>query len=443
MEHRRNMINCKFENKRYVLSISYGDYTSGVGGTDRVIKAHQEMLNQEQFSYLFIYPLQKINNKFKISEECFWGCICDGKKMGILSTDKVMVFLRQLQKEDYKLLAIFIHHLKHVSLNELDKIVSSSCVPIYFYLHDYTTICPLAGLVTSKDCFCGTSFPNEAKCNGCEFYSDTNVKRLFAIQDLLEGLHDRIQYIAPSDTAKNEWVKCYPENRDKVRVIYHQTRCGEYNDHTVPAEEEPLKVAFVGYQKNLKGWTQWSDAVYKAVNNGCKMKFYQFGTTNVHFPYIQEVSVDFKNSLTSMTDALRSYGIHVAVLWSIWPETYSYTFYEAWAANTFILCNELSGNICDQVRQKQNGLVCSSPDDLVELLSDEDYLRRQVKQYRNNITHGPMLLSENPEIFSLLDDNIDGKIEGYGKVNHLIEIKSIVYNFLMRINDVFQKRRRI
>lgn len=79
----------------------------------------------------------------------------------------------------------------------------------------------------------------------------------------------------------------------------------------------------------------------------------------------------------------------------------------------------------------------------MELLSDEDYLRRQVKQYRNNITHGPMLLSENPEIFSLLDDNIDGKIEGYGKVNHLIEIKSIVYNFLMRINDVFQKRRRI
>lgn len=433
-------MNRSLVNQKYVLSISYGDYTFGAGGTDRAIKAHQEMLNNEQFSYLYIYPLRRINNKIKIIENCIWGFICDGKRMGFFSTNKVITYLKRLQKENHKLLSIFVHHLKNVHIEELDKILNCCCVPIYFYLHDYMTICPLAGLVTSSDSFCGTSFPCETKCGDCRFNIDENGERLLEIQRMWEKHHDRIQYVAPSDVAKNEWLKCYPEYKDKIQVIYHQTGSGKYADHTVPGEEEPLKVAFVGYKKNLKGWKQWSEAVSKAVNNGCNMKFFQFGTTNVHFPYIQEIDVDFKKSLTSMTDALRAYGIHVAVLWSICPETYSYTFYEAWAANTFILCNELSGNICAQVKRIQNGLVCSGPDDLVDLLSNEDYLRNQVKKYRNSTACGPMFLSENIEILRLLDVKTDGKIVVKEKVNCFVEIKAKVYTFLKWLKDLLRKK---
>lgn len=37
--------------------------------------------------------------------------------------------------------------------------------------------------------------------------------------------------------------------------------------------------------------------------------------------------------------------IDCVILWSNCPETYSYVYFECFAANTFILANSLSGNI--------------------------------------------------------------------------------------------------
>ena len=39
--------------KRFVLSVSYGDYRSSVGGTDKVILAHSKMFREAGVDYVY------------------------------------------------------------------------------------------------------------------------------------------------------------------------------------------------------------------------------------------------------------------------------------------------------------------------------------------------------------------------------------------------------
>jgi len=431
-------------NKKYVLSVSYGDYTNGVGGTDRVIKAHSEMLFHNDISYIYIYPKKCINNRMKISEDRFWCLICDGVSRDIITTDYVCTLLNNLQKKGYQLLAIIVHHFKNVNLHEFSAIVECNNAPILFYLHDYMTICPKAGLITSNDEFCGASFPCKEKCEGCTFFANDNLTRLSDIQQIIDRIRDRLVFIAPSDAAKREWIKCYSEFEKRIRVIYHQCSNEIYLQNSeIINENEPLKIAFIGYQKNLKGWNQWHDAVETVRKISNNIEFYQFGTVKDHHSYIKEVEVDFKKSLSSMIDALRENKIHVAVLWSVWPETYSYTYYESWAANTFVLCNSLSGNICEQVAINRNGVVANAPSQLVSLLQDENRLREMVNQYRIECKNAvPYELIENEELIEVLENDVETVTIKLSHPNKIIDFKLNYYRLLDKLNKVYQSIRK-
>ena len=102
-----------------------------------------------------------------------------------------------------------------------------------------------------------------------------------------------------------------------------------------------------------------------------------------------------------MTDSLREEKMHVAVLWSLWPETYAYTYYEALAANCFVITNENSGNICAQVKARNNGTVVR---DLSDILCNESKLRKLVNDFRANDHIVPEELIENEDFLSLISD---------------------------------------
>ena len=69
-----------------------------------------------------------------------------------------------------------------------------------------------------------------------------------------------------------------------------------------------------------------------------------------------------------MVDALRKEPVDCVLLWSVWPETYSYTHYESFASNIFVITNRQSGKIAKQVEERGNGIV----------LNDEKELFRQL-----------------------------------------------------------------
>lgn len=407
-------------NNKYVIAISYGDYTQGTGGTDKVILAQQFLLNKAGYDVVHISPYYNLR---------FWDVLINGKFDGVYSNARLISHLSAYNQ--CSLSAIFIHHLKDVNLDLLEDILDYCDVPILYYLHDYYTICPISGLVREDGTFCGSGFPSENKCVGCSYCNEA-IELSKKVQVLIQKYSKCITFIIPSEAAKEVWLKDYPEYRDKVKVIYHQELMGDYlSNNVLLCDSEPIRIAFVGYQKPLKGWKQFKDATANAYELGVNEQFYQFGWGAEKLTYIEQVDVDFKKSITAMTDALREKAIHVVVLWSLLPETYAYTYYEALAANCFVITNENSGNICAQVKARNNGIVVNN---LFEILCDENQLRKLVNDFRTDGHIAPNCLKESETFLPLIQDT-DWKPQEIRKVVDYSNVVTILKKSKRMIKD--------
>lgn len=386
----------RIKNDKFVISFSYGRYITGVGGTDKAVWDQQHLLNASGISYVFFYPIAGINKLLKFHNGNMWGIIIDGEDQGLINTKEIIYLLHVFQKKNINFCGIIIHHLNNIAIKEFETILDATEGRIFWFLHDYMTICPWGGLIDSSDNYCGSSFPCDEKCSGCKKY----VKGLqVACRQLVYKYANRTMFIAPSEAAKAEWGKSYKDLGELVHVIEHKIPTGRYiGNQELLGDDETIRIAFVGYSRNLKGWDYWKNAAVAAYKARKNESFFQFGTTREHFDHVKEIFVDFKKSETSMTDALRKEKIHCAVLWSVWPETFSYTYYEAWASNCFILTNRESGNIAVQVEKNGNGFVAESPSELTNLLGSETHLREMINTYRSNRKVAPDRLIDNEEI---------------------------------------------
>ena len=390
--------------KRYILTVSYGDYTVGIGGTDKVILSQQKMFNENGISVLHISPLKNIG-KIKLHINV-WNVVEDGYEVGIYSTESIMNYLSFLTQQKHVLNAIVIHHLKNIDIVELKKVIDTNEAPIYFYLHDYMTICPSGGLVRNGQEFCGVYKISANNCKNCRFFSEKLIYKTELIENFFEGYINRLVFIAPSDSAKDVWANKYKSYSCKIIVIYHQELYGKYCEKLEEiGTNDTIKIAFVGYQQDLKGWKHWEKAVKCAIANKCNYRFYQFGRVIDHIPYVEEVHVDFKKNMYAMTEELRKNKIDVAVLWSTWPETYSYTYYEAFAANCFILTNKMSGNIAFQVESRHNGQIGENLDSLSSILLDSDELLKKINTFRRSKIYGPEFMKESNQILEMIGIN--------------------------------------
>lgn len=217
---------------------------------------------------------------------------------------------------------------------------------------------------------------------------------------------DRIVFVAPSICCGNIWREVYREFSDRVLVIPHQDLVGQYIQNIEPIKKaEPIKIAFVGMQRNLKGWKEWVD-VCEIIGNNPQIQLFHFGGTDEGLKNVKHVSVNYNVEKESMVYQLRREKIQCAVLWSKVPETYSYTYYEAFSSNCYVLTNTDSGNIADQIEIHKNGYVCSQNEGLKDIISDVDRLRGEINHFRNQKKYGPDHLQINSDIIEILEKSV-------------------------------------
>ena len=118
--------------KDFVVTISYGDYTLGVGGTDRAILAQQRLFSENCVSLFHISPYvasHGVNRSGSV-----WKIVEDGVKKRILTSTQVANYIYKLTQSGNRLNGIIVHHLKNVSISEVRKILSCTYAPIVFYM---------------------------------------------------------------------------------------------------------------------------------------------------------------------------------------------------------------------------------------------------------------------------------------------------------------------
>lgn len=365
--------------KKTCLMISYEDYITNLGGTNKVALGQIDILKKENVSTIFICPFN-IGGLF--SSRSYWLLRVDKKLLGVLSIEGVIGYLKRIQKSGYELEGIILHHLRNINVDNIDLIFSVFNCSILVYIHDYYMICPNGGgnlLKNGK--ICGTIESGIAECANCDYFGFATVK----FKQLFDKHLNRIMFVAPSNSCKHYWICAYPEFESRTLVLFHQVLEGESNFiHKKIVNHERIRVGFVGSPTAIKGW---EDFKYALERIKCLEKYYffHFGKKRDDINGITNVFVDFHSSENAMVEALKNNQIDVALLLSKCPETYCYTYYESIAAGCYIVSFKNSGNIADQIYQRENGIVLNNIDDLISLFNDFEGFKVKIENCIHNV----------------------------------------------------------
>jgi hypothetical protein len=157
-----------------------------------------------------------------------------------------------------------------------------------------------------------------------------------------------------------------------------------------------LKVAYIGATATTKGWKIWTKLLGEKTLS-TRYEFHLFGNGSSWLPpNVFRHTVDFRqNGPNAMIEALEGHLIDMAFLWSVSPETYSYTAFESAAAGAFIITNPMSGNIA-ALAQAGYGRVFPDEESLAAFLAEDQAVRAAISgSLRLN---PPIRLSPNPQI---------------------------------------------
>lgn len=282
--------------------------------------------------------------------------------------------------EKYPIVLGFIIHSLYHDHHILEEILSRIIVKnkILYYVHDYYCICTHRFLYNEKrKC---QSTDALFQCTDCS-YREMQMRHMQFHFRLFQKYG--ITLAAPSDDTKTRLEKVFTKN--EIKVIPHLLY--EVKNYQ-KSKKKRIRIAFAGGVSWLKGWEDFAHIVAMLKD---KYEFYCLGVCSEKLKidnvvYVN-IGLEHTNDTLTMVEALLANQIDIVYLGSICPETYSYTYYEAYEAGCFVITNELSGNICAQVLKNQNGLVYKNIGKLIHWLEDENSVVESVADMNKKIVN--------------------------------------------------------
>lgn len=426
-----------------IVSFSFGNYLKADGGTDKLIAEHQKIFNSHGVSYIQIAPIKYRADHYHISGKTasYYTLAVDGGFYGIVTEAEMDYFLGMYVSSVSKISSIIIHHFSKFEISFFEQTISKTkkC-PVIVYLHDFYTVCTQLNLLKNNKEFCGKTEKNSVNCKDCS-YAECIDAHQEQIASLLSKFQNRVLVVAPSRSTLNIWKQSYLKRIPYIKTAVVPHLSFEGVNPKLPAYNDKLKIAFIGKYSRAKGKEAFESLVEHCTD---KYDYYYLGASNIEDQSkIRDkvksvyVKVD-KDHPAAMTDALEKQGINVVMLWSLWPETYSYTYYEAFQKNKFILTTEESGNIADEVLANKNGKVFDSIFDLIDYCSSDE-LAMDYKRFCSGGVRGPLRVKPSEEIYNLslgYDDAYDGSVKKLPS-RTLLEV---LMEFLYRKKNGFEER---
>ena len=409
-------------NNGYILSFSMSNYLLYGGGTNLVVSNHQKLFNKHGISYICIAPFLLHGKRYERFHD-YWSLIVDGVYTGVLNTGNLIQALDAVNGEGAQLLSIHIHHWKNTNMEAFQRIVNKYDSSVYMFIHDYSTVCCNFTLLRHGE-FCGYGMISEEKCTGCQYYARSFRNRI-EYEKIWDKFKKRLRFVFPSDVALKVWTEAYPRYKTLCYVIPHQQCIGTYNEN-INKISNVLRVAFIGSREDYKGWKVFLELYNKEKKNSAFEWFY-FGTDNIDISDIKCVYVDNRRNPMAMLNALRQNRVDVAVLWSLCKETYSYTYFECYAANVFVITNKNSGNIAFQVSKNGNGTVVDSTVELFKLFENE--IINSIHIFKSEKERGPQFLSTNESILKCCSPCNLSNIMGEKMIKNFKMRKSLLLYF--------------
>lgn len=330
----------------------------------------------DDYNVLVMYPVQNCYHLSLYSDDGFI-CLEDGyasPNFSLKSVSYDSFVLNMIQRCHLEI--VHIHSLIGHYSSIVDIAKEHGC-KVIFSLHDFYPYCINYFLLNPKDRYCNLDVKQCKKCIS-RFCSYDNL--LQWRDDMNRILHLSDFVIAPSEYLKNTFQKLY--DNLSIQIIEHRTDVdkvdvGDYHG------EEPLRIAFLGGISRIKG----SELLKKLVDENQKKKsfleIHLFGVSD-----ISELNHNSQNYIChgeykreELLPLLKKNKIHLTCIFSIIPETYSYTLSEAVLSGTPILAIDL-GAVGERVRKNDIGWLISEQSSAKDILNILHKIKDNPKEYQ-------------------------------------------------------------
>lgn len=382
--------------RKLTISFSHDNYLKNSGGIQKCIKTEEEVVRLKEGTYLHIYPTipRTWLVKDQLAANLPLGININGENIGNTYANNL------------------ISALNTVSVNHVDSIIHSplghnlhNIIGItnslnrkarwYFWLHDYTTLCPNFNLLRNNVIFCGAPDKQSKQCENCNAGYDRFVQ-FEEFKKFFDETNPIV--ISPSNFAKQFWLEKSKLKYNSIQVIPHYSFGEEHCKRN--KNDGNLKIAFIGTPVYHKGWNDFIALISALVESPLPFSFYVFASYAPHSRLYKLVEVlTNANENSQMRCQLIENDIDIAFIGSVCPETYCLTAYEAIAADTFVVANYLSGNAAKVVEECNHGFIYRGLENLVDYLKDSsnyhNILDRRLNKHYRSLLFSKMTYSNN------------------------------------------------
>jgi FkbM family methyltransferase len=247
---------------------------------------------------------------------------------------------------DLGIMHIHVHHLLGFSPEMPDYIAAlaqSLGLGYDVTLHDYAAVCPRINMIDDSGVFCDNH--DIERCQSCvdrngSPFGPVAMWRWRIVQE--EFLRRARHVFVPHLDVKTRLKGIFPGANIQVRT--HPELLPPMDAAPVPREpDEPLRVALIGAIGPHKGFAVFKACAEAAQRLGQPITFIVIG----YLSDPREVS-DLPNVVVTgpydqedLPGLLEKYRCHLAFFPAVWPETYSYTLSQAFAAGLYPVCFDL------------------------------------------------------------------------------------------------------
>lgn len=321
---------------------------------------------------------------------------------------------------------VHVHHLKGLTYDVVYESKKRN-IPVVFTCHDYYVISPSYNLLDENNRVIDTSVTND------KVWNDTLNRRLGISekfnyitiwkaknQELL-NLCERI--IVPNVTCKELIGNYYDNCKGKIEVIEHGYDRDMIDAKSQKKNKKRLQVAFIGGISEEKGASEIVKLI-KGIDSE-EVEWHIFGligTTDLLKLHRKNLTKHGVYEVGQLKHLLDESGIDLVCLFSICPETYSYTLSEAVICGRPVIVTNL-GALGERVSRLNCGWTVN-----VENIFDE------VHSLIKDIIHNKELLNEkrkvSPNAIRSLDDMKKDYIRLYDNLSYTTQHKKINAEFL-------------
>lgn len=352
--------------KRIFLSASHDDFTRNFGGVQLVLMREAAAIEDMGIDHIHIFPSQFLPTPEMDSPDPLVGVLKNGGLVGHFKPSAVAAALNKGTRPARCDFAV--HSLLGHSAEGLAAIVAEAGGKKgWFWIHDYASVCSGYNLLRNDVEFCHAPPSTSAACGLCR-YGPERDRQVDAHRVLFERFD--MSVVSPSEAALNVWTSGTTVPFGEARVLNHATLPDTPGSARRRRSKQPLKVGFLGLPVTHKGWPVFRELVLQ-FGEDPRYEFYHLGsTTEAGLPLTFEKVEVRPGALTAMSDAVARLDLDLALIWSIWPETYCLTAYEAMSAGAGVIATRDSGNVADMVQRSGFGAVLDDEAALTAAFAD-------------------------------------------------------------------------